>query len=64
MVTYENECVDCAVPGYPCKGDMCPLRHTKHLYCDKCGDECDYLYELDGYELCKHCVLSTLNKIE
>ena len=53
MVKFENECCDCAVPGYPCIGVNCPLRNVKHLYCDKCGDDVEELW--DG--LCEECFI-------
>ena len=61
MVRYENECVDC---GLPCMGDRCPNRHVKRLYCDRCEDEVDTLYIVDGEELCDRCALDALEKIE
>lgn len=60
MVRYENECVSC---GLPCLGNMCPNRNVKRLYCDKCGDEAETLYEYDGMELCENCVLSELPNV-
>ena len=57
MVKYENECCSCATPAYPCIGDLCSNRHVKHLYCDKCDDDVDELYDVDGEELCKDCLL-------
>jgi hypothetical protein len=58
MVRIENECVDC---GLPCL-DSCKYKNVPHLYCDKCGDECDTLYysPINGKELCKECVLDDL----
>lgn len=63
MVTYENECCGCAVPAYPCMGNSCPNRHVKHLYCDKCKDDVETLYEVDGKELCADCALESFEKI-
>ena len=63
MVKYENECCDCAVPAYPCMGDTCPNRNVKHLYCDKCGEDCEELYVFDGEELCEECLLDSFKKI-
>lgn len=57
MIRYENDCCDCAVPGYPCLGNSCELRHFPHYYCDSCGDETE-LYDFEGKELCANCVLS------
>ena len=41
MTRIENDCCDCASPGYPCRGNSCPLRHSVHYYCNKCNDELD-----------------------
>lgn len=64
MMKVENDCCDCEAPGYPCVGESCPLRHCKHYYCDKCGEETDELYYLEDEELCEDCVLNTLKKVE
>ena len=56
MVEYENECCDCAVPGYPCIGDSCPNRHVLHLICDECGSDVEELFEYDGEEVCEECL--------
>ena len=64
MIKYQNDCRGCAVPAYPCLGDSCPLRHSRHLYCDKCGDDVEKLYYLNGEELCKNCVLEKLEIVE
>lgn len=63
MVKYENECVDCAVPGYPCRGSACPLRKVPHFLCDKCKSE-ETLYEYEGQELCADCLLAKFEKVE
>ena len=63
MITYENECCGCAVPGYPCMGDICTNINVKHLYCDKCKADCEELYDYDGEELCQECLLNTIEKI-
>lgn len=61
MVRIENDCCDCAVPGYPCKGDLCSLRHTKHIYCDGCGEDItDEYYGYRGKEFCSDCILDVL----
>ena len=54
MVKYENECVGCP-PEMGCLGDCCPNRNVPHIYCDKCGEECEELYRYDGKELCENC---------
>lgn len=56
MLKIENHCCDCAVPGYPCQGDLCPLTRVEVHYCDKCGDELDKIYDVDGEELCEYCL--------
>lgn len=61
MVRYENDCVSC---GLPCLGDSCPNRHVKHLYCDRCDDECEKLYDYDGEQLCLDCLLDNFKIIE
>lgn len=68
MVRIENDCCSCAVPGYPCRGDSCPLRHAKHYYCDCCRVEVDLewtkLYEYDGEELCEECLLEKVPTVK
>lgn len=64
MVSYENECCDCAVPGYPCIGSSCPNRHVKHYYCDECKDDVEKLYRFDGEELCLDCIEKRLEVVE
>ena len=64
MVIYENECCDCAVPGYPCLGNSCPNRHVKHYYCNGCRDDVEKLYRFDGEELCLDCVEKRLEVVE
>lgn len=60
MVKYENDCCDCAAPGYPCLGSSCPKRNVPHYYCDKCGIEVTK-YELNYHEdsdeyVCRDCL--------
>ena len=64
MITYENECCGCAVPAYPCMGDACPNRHVPHLYCDRCKEEVDTLYEYEGEQVCVDCILKSLDKVK
>lgn len=56
----ENHCCDCAAPGYPCRGNACPLRHVEVHYCDRCNAEFendDDIYETDeGLEYCELCM--------
>ena len=63
MIKYENECCGCATESYPCLGDSCPNRYVMHLYCDKCKDDVELLYNYDGEELCEECLLGSFKKI-
>jgi len=56
MVCEENHCCDCAVPAYPCRGNICELRHVLVYYCDKCKSEAENLWNYDGKELCEDCI--------
>ena len=56
MVRLENHCCNCATPGYPCRGSLCPLVNVEVHYCDKCGDELDDIYEVEDEELCEYCL--------
>lgn len=55
----ENQCCDCAVPAYPCRGSLCPNRRVEVHYCDRCDPDCENpladFYEVDGLELCDLC---------
>ena len=64
MVEYENRCCDCATEGYPCKGDLCPLRRVEVHYCENpnCGEELDEIYEVDGEEYCEDCLKEMFKK--
>lgn len=64
MIKFENRCCDCAVAGYPCRGSACPLRCVEVHYCDKCNEELDDIYELDGDELCEYCYEEIIEKEE
>jgi hypothetical protein len=56
MVVVEDQCCDCAAPGYPCRGSLCPNRHVEVHYCDHCGYEIeDEVHEVDGEEFCSGC---------
>lgn len=57
---YEsNECCSCAVPGYPCLGDSCSLRHVPRYKCDVCGEddlnEDEVIEVSNGIHLCTEC---------
>jgi hypothetical protein len=56
MRKIENRCCDCATPGYPCLGRACPLVRVEVYYCDKCGDELEEIYEVEGDDLCEECL--------
>lgn len=56
MTRIENQCCDCAVPGYPCRGSACPLTRVEVHYCDHCDEEIDEIYDVDGEELCEECL--------
>ena len=62
MVKIENHCCDCAVPGYPCRGDLCPLTRVEVHYCDKCKSELDDIYDVDDKELCEDCLLEMFRR--
>ena len=62
MIKYENECVGCP-PEMGCLGNSCRYKNVKHLYCDKCGEDVEELYIVDGDELCKDCLLDSFYKI-
>lgn len=62
MVRYENDCVGCAVPAYPCIGERCRYRNVPHFYCDECGKETD-LYNFEDEELCIDCVEKRLEPV-
>lgn len=64
-IRYENFCCDCAVPGYPCRGNSCPNRRVPVHYCDnpKCYNEIEGdIYEVDGEELCEDCLKDKFRK--
>ena len=64
MVKIENHCCDCAVPAYPCRGDLCPLTRVEVHYCDTCGSELDEaIYDVDGEELCEDCLKDLFRRI-
>ena len=59
MRRYENECVGCP-PERGCLGTSCPNRRVLHIYCDACKDESDDIYEYDGKDLCRSCLMEAL----
>ena len=63
MMRVENRCFDCAAPGYPCRGAMCPNRRVEVYYCDRCGEEIEGdIYEDDGEEICEECLKEKYRK--
>lgn len=62
-IRYENECVGCP-PDMGCLGVACPNRRVPHLYCDKCKQEVDDLYDYDDKQICLDCIVKQLKKIE
>ena len=62
MMKIEDQCCDCAAPGYPCLGSSCPNRHVEVYYCDVCGEEIEGDVYDDGDELCKSCLLERYRK--
>lgn len=63
MVMMENECCGCATENYPCLGSACPNRNVPHLYCDKCEEDVEELYETENGQLCAECVLGMFEKV-
>lgn len=59
MVKHEDWCVGCDY----CIGFACPYRKKIPVhYCDKCGDEIDEIYDVDGEELCECCLLKKFRR--
>ena len=61
MIYYTNECVNC---GLPCIFKACPYYEVKHFKCDRCGDEDITLYNYDGEQICKDCLLKEFEIVE
>ena len=59
MVKVENGCVDC---GLPCIGAACRYNRVVILRCDRCHDEVEELYEVDGEDLCEDCLKKEFRK--
>ncbi len=59
MVKVESGCVDC---GLPCLRTACPNYKVLVLVCDRCHDEVDELYEVDGEDLCEDCLKNEFRK--
>ena len=63
MVKCENECVGCP-KEMGCLGNSCRYKNVKHFYCDKCGEDVEELYKVDGEELCEDCLKNNFEKVE
>lgn len=59
MVRTESGCVGC---GRPCWGTACPYYRVTVLECDRCHNEVDELYEVDGEDLCEDCLKDEFRK--
>lgn len=55
MIKYENQCCDCAVPGYPCLGSSCPNINVPVYYCDFCNNDTYAKYDIDSEHYCEEC---------
>lgn len=64
MVRYENQCIGCTSMGLPCMGSTCPNLNVPVYYCDKCDEELDEIYEVDGEELCEECLKDMFRRNE
>ena len=64
MLQYENRCCECATPGYPCLGSSCPNRNVPVHYCDRCDEELEKIYDVDGEELCEECLKEMFRRYE
>lgn len=62
MIKHENQCCDCAVPGYPCLGIFCPYINVPVYYCDICNYDAYAEYEIDGEHYCKDCAKNYLKE--
>ena len=62
MIKYENECVGCP-PEMGCLGDGCPNRNVPRYYCDKCGEEMDAYFDIDGEIICDDCAHDMLEEM-
>lgn len=63
MLKFKSECVDCH-GEIGCLRDSCPKRNIPHLICDCCCEDVEELYEYDGEQLRKDCLLDAVPKIE
>lgn len=61
MRIYESDCRDC---GLPCKYNACPYYRVEYFRCDFCKEDVTPLYEYNGYEICKDCLIKQFEIIE
>ena len=59
MLKTVNGCVDCDLP---CIGSACPYRYEVVMYCDRCLEDVDELFEVDGEDLCEDCLKKEFRK--
>lgn len=59
MIRIENECVGCetCLP-------FCSLEKVPRLYCDKCGQEVDRLFEVNGEQWCEDCIWDMFPEVD
>lgn len=62
MIEFQDNCVGPCPQG--CMGPGCPKRHEAVLVCDSCESECEELYDYEGEQLCKDCLLEAVPKVE
>ena len=62
-LVLSDECCSCASGGYPCRGELCPLRHVPHLLCDDCSEETT-LYYYEDEMLCLDCIINRLHEVD
>ena len=60
-IRYEDYCVGCP-PEMGCLGEHCRNRNVPVWYCDSCEDNDIDLWDYDGQELCKDCLLKEIPK--
>lgn len=61
MRYYESNCLDC---GMPCLYESCLHYRVERFVCDFCKEEEYPLYEYEGYEICKECLLRQFDIVE
>ena len=62
MVKYENHCCSCATDSYPCLGSSCPNVNVEVYYCDRCKEQIEEVYDVDGQEICEECLKKEFRK--